>query len=308
MPDEQTSNPWANVPEEISDIADLRLRQRATEAWRAACRLSSVINQWRIWVNKSRQGPVDYGWAFMLDTIGRECVTILCELGVRLPFLTDRDASQVLERFPEPRRGPIDPELDKQNIEEIAERVKGVVALDEELDTFMRLLVAAPSTAFSFADRVNRPLVQALVERLRVIGELELPPSSPETEQPPSAVLAVPGGQPKDVKTAHRPKRSRRHEDVEGRSVVRFADWALGLSENQKWVLFKRFGEEWRDQSRLSISKGRQEKLLKGFLGGKGYLSRQAIIQIEEVREQSAAAVRAALNRVRPELSNLRTR
>jgi hypothetical protein len=34
-------------------------------------------------------------------------------------------------------------------------------------------------------------------------------------------------------------------------------------------------------KSRLSASKGRQEKLLKGFLEGKGYLSKQAALRIE---------------------------
>lgn len=84
-----------------------------------------------------------------------------------------------------------------------------------------------------------------------------------------------------------------------------FSAWAIGRGE-ERWVLFRQIGREWRDQARVQVSKGRQNRLLEAFLAGDGLLSRQAALRSEGVREQSSDAARKAIKRVRPELTNLR--
>jgi hypothetical protein len=89
-------------------------------------------------------------------------------------------------------------------------------------------------------------------------------------------------------------------------AVPNFDDWALGLYENNKWVLFKRYGEEWRDQARVTISKGRQTGLLMGFLKHNGQLSKEDALANEKVPSADTTAAKKALRSIKPEISNLR--
>jgi hypothetical protein len=143
-----TEDEMSDVPQRILAISEPPLRQRCVDAWRAANRLSAAIDSWRIWLIKPQKGHAEWGWAFHLDTTVCDSVAVLLRLGVDLPAFAGQELEQILQRFPKPYRGPIDPEREQANIREIAEEVKDIMPLRDELDRLMRLLVEAPSAAF----------------------------------------------------------------------------------------------------------------------------------------------------------------
>jgi hypothetical protein len=89
------------IPESIKSIPDAALKQRATDAWRAASQLRSVRDQWTKWFLELEQtGDADPGLAMRMAETVAVCVRALCDLRVDLPTFRQASPDDLLTRFP----------------------------------------------------------------------------------------------------------------------------------------------------------------------------------------------------------------
>jgi hypothetical protein len=90
-------------------------------------------------------------------------------------------------------------------------------------------------------------------------------------------------------------------------ATPKFENWAIGLEHSDVWHIFKKFGDAWRHQRRLSgLSTGMQANLFKGFAEGSGFLSdHEATKRIRKTYDQSDR--RRILKRIKPEISHMRS-
>src|SRR5262249_54748176 len=89
-------------------------------------------------------------------------------------------------------------------------------------------------------------------------------------------------------------------------SKPRWQDWAAGLETGDKWHLFRRINNEWRQQRLIEgISKGRQAKLLGAFAKGGGQLDKVAALKLERFNF-SDGDVDAVMDIIKAEMSKLR--
>jgi hypothetical protein len=140
------------TPSSFQEIADLALRQRATDAWRAASRLRRLMDAWSHWFYYLlRTGDNNPGTALRLKEEVAVCVRVLCKLNVNMETFNRCTIAELLSRFPIDPAPMLQPPW--QQDQEYRRKTQALIQdetwgrLQGELLGFLQLLETAPSVA-----------------------------------------------------------------------------------------------------------------------------------------------------------------
>jgi len=135
------------LPPTIHEIPDISVKHRAQEMWRAAKRLSDLLQDWRAWGAFAKRGQRDFTQALCLETSVSDTLTALYRLEAPIAFLDGKTLREATALCPHPPRGPIKAQKDSLFVENLGTVLGTLHPLEEQLRELTRLLEFSPLAA-----------------------------------------------------------------------------------------------------------------------------------------------------------------